>query len=553
MSVLSVSVPVAVAAVLLLTAARPLQAAATPEVFVRMAGCWEEVGRAPAEGVYANLAEHHAGRYTLQHTGSACVRATLATARSPVQHWARQQPQPLFTLPPEFRPPFPVIRQATGQPVLSDGTPDPARPGTVRFRLQAEPDGTVRYLDDSGLDGVSYLAYALTTLWGTTPAANDHAVVGILKATWPDQMWLHPVGRIYLDSAERVTGLHLRGDTLALWWSEGTEEIPPELGQLAQLQWLDLSYNQLTGKIPPELGQLAQLQRLDLSYNQLTGKIPPELGQLAQLQRLSLYYNRLTALPPELGQLGQLQNLDLSHNQLIALPPKLGQLGQLQNLDLSHNQLMALPPELDQLQRLEFLFLSHNRLTTLPPELSQLQRLDLSHNQLTALPSDLAQLAQLQRLDLSHNQLTALPPELAQLAQLQQLDLSHNQLTALPPELSQLQRLEFLFLSHNRLTEISPALAQGSRLRYLHLGHNRLTALPPELSQLARSTKLVLNDSRLTILPLELTQRKPVAVYLEGNPLTGCLPADWRGQKIRIYQTKTAGPLLLAPVPFCAN
>ena len=38
--------------------------------------------------------------------------------------------------------------------------------------------------------------------------------------------------------------------------------------------FLLLGGNQLTGEIPPELGNLTQLQNLDLRQNQLTGEIP---------------------------------------------------------------------------------------------------------------------------------------------------------------------------------------------------------------------------------------------------------------------------------------
>ena len=72
-------------------------------------------------------------------------------------------------------------------------------------------------------------------------------------------------------------------------------------------------------------------------------ELPEWLGQLTQLQSLNLSSNRLTALPEWLGQLTQLQTLYLSYNQLTALPEWLGQLTQLQSLDLSDNQLTALP------------------------------------------------------------------------------------------------------------------------------------------------------------------------------------------------------------------
>ena len=62
-------------------------------------------------------------------------------------------------------------------------------------------------------------------------------------------------------------------------------EIPPELGNLANLQELFLYGNQLSGEIPPELGNLANLQELFLYGNQLSGEIPPEVGQPRQPDR----------------------------------------------------------------------------------------------------------------------------------------------------------------------------------------------------------------------------------------------------------------------------
>ena len=96
-----------------------------------------------------------------------------------------------------------------------------------------------------------------------------------------------------------------------------TGQIPPELGNLANLQSLGLGGNQLRGEIPPELGNLANLQELYLGSNQLTGEIPPELGNLANLTVLGLGGNQLTGqIPPELGNFANLTRLLLDNNQL---------------------------------------------------------------------------------------------------------------------------------------------------------------------------------------------------------------------------------------------
>ena len=83
-----------------------------------------------------------------------------------------------------------------------------------------------------------------------------------------------------------------------------TGGIPPALGQLTQLVWLNLAGNELTGGIPPALGQLAALEYLFLRDNRLTGPIPPALGQVTRLKILDLADNALTGpVPPELGYL----------------------------------------------------------------------------------------------------------------------------------------------------------------------------------------------------------------------------------------------------------
>ena len=59
------------------------------------------------------------------------------------------------------------------------------------------------------------------------------------------------------------------------------------MGNLANLDIAVPRRNQLSGEIPPELGSLISLTWLDLGGNQLTGEIPPELGNLANLELLS--------------------------------------------------------------------------------------------------------------------------------------------------------------------------------------------------------------------------------------------------------------------------
>ena len=161
-----------------------------------------------------------------------------------------------------------------------------------------------------------------------------------------------------------------------------------ELGQLTNLTWLSLSWNQLTGAIPAELARLTNLTSLSLNENQLTGAIPAELARLTHLTGLWLQSNQLTgAIPAELGQLTNLTSLSLSWNQLTgAIPAELGQLTNLTHLWLSVNQLTgAIPQSLTGLTNLSVLELSFNNITDISSlvGLTNLTELDLRGNALS--------------------------------------------------------------------------------------------------------------------------------------------------------------------------
>jgi len=207
---------------------------------------------------------------------------------------------------------------------------------------------------------------------------------------------------------------------------------------------------------------------LYLCYDQLI-QIPPEIGQLQQLQILDLFFNRITQIPLEIGQLQRLRCLNLSYNQLTQIPSEIGKLRQLRHLYLSHNQLTQIPPEIGQLHQLRYLHLSNNRLTQIPSGLLRL-------------PPEIGQLQQLKQLSLDNNKLTQIPPEIGQLQQLRTLSLSNNQLTQIPPEIGQLQQLQYLYLSNNQLTEL-PFTIINLRLRNITISNNPLENIYPPITR----------------------------------------------------------------------
>ncbi len=236
-------------------------------------------------------------------------------------------------------------------------------------------------------------------------------------------------------------------------------------------------------ELPESLGQLTQLQTLDLSCNQLTA-LPDSLGGLTELKLLDLSHNRLLGLTECLSKLTQLQLLNLSDNKLNKLPESIGELKQLSTLRIDNNHLTYLPESMGRLTKLKLLGIYFNRLTKLPKALSKLvhiKALDLTGNPLILLSGSVTQLTQLQSLNLSCTQLKELPESLGRLTHLQTLDLSGNQLTKLPESLGQLTQLQTLSLRRNRLVVLPESLRKLTLLRELFLHKNDALGIPPEI------------------------------------------------------------------------
>jgi len=199
---------------------------------------------------------------------------------------------------------------------------------------------------------------------------------------------------------------------------------------------------------------------LDLSGMQLTS-LPPEIGQLQDLIWLNLSNNKLSNLPPEIGKLQNLTSLDLSKNRLTRLPSEIGQLQNLTSLNLSNNQLnkvRSLPAKIARLQNLTWLNLEQNNLTKIPAVVIQLQNLTwlyLNNNKLENLPAEIAQLKNLSELHLRNNQLADLPAEIIELQQLTKLDLNENLFSLPTGILEQLDQPEVI-LNFYRQLRIQP-------------------------------------------------------------------------------------------------
>jgi hypothetical protein len=98
-----------------------------------------------------------------------------------------------------------------------------------------------------------------STGWQTPPLAGDGFALPGMECGWFG---------VVCDAGETtVLGISLPANLLS-----GT--IPPELGDLAGLEYLDLGFNLLSGSIPLQLGSASALSYVKLNGNALSGGIP---------------------------------------------------------------------------------------------------------------------------------------------------------------------------------------------------------------------------------------------------------------------------------------
>ncbi|GAY66463.1 hypothetical protein CUMW_248970 [Citrus unshiu] len=120
-----------------------------------------------------------------------------------------------------------------------------------------------------------------------------------------------------------------------------TGHLPPTIGHsLPNMDWLSLAKNKLSGTIPNSITNASKLRVLDLSYNSFSGLIPSTFGNL---RFLGVYY--LTTNHLLIGNFRGLIPLSLSNNDLDGtIPASMGTLKTLQVSYLDANNLQGCIP-----------------------------------------------------------------------------------------------------------------------------------------------------------------------------------------------------------------
>jgi len=222
------------------------------------------------------------------------------------------------------------------------------------------------------------------------------------------------------------------------------------LKNLASLQVLDISQNQIDSTIPINLFSLANLSVVDLHENHFHGPIPNVENNNKALEFLALHDNQITGgIPNTMYMLGKLSHLDLSNNTLVGDFP----------VTMSVNM------------HLKYLFVANNpfeqgEIPTFISQLTNLKDLSLKGTRRTGtIPDWWHKLPTLTLLDLDDNNLEGEVPEsFGQLRELNYLMLNNNQLTGnIPTAMRTLTNLSFLLMERNNLKGGADALCGNDK------------------------------------------------------------------------------------------
>ncbi len=247
-----------------------------------------------------------------------------------------------------------TLRWSSTRAESAEITPDIGEVPTSGTRKVLPRTTTTYRITVRGTDGQT----ATESVTVTVAVSERQALEALYEATdgpnWVNnENWLTdaPLGEwfgVTTNQEGRVVGLAMSYfDRDAQQWISNNVSgpIPPELGYLTRLEYLQFFANKLTGPILPELGKLANLTTLDFNANNLSGGIPPELGGLAKLTDLSLDSNDLSGpIPPELGGLSNLTLLWLAGNELTGpIPQSFLQLDSLRSFSIQDNDDLCVP------------------------------------------------------------------------------------------------------------------------------------------------------------------------------------------------------------------
>lgn len=315
--------------------------------------------------------------------------------------------------------------------------------------------------------------------------------------------------------------------------------------ELYKLVSLDLSENKMLHF--PLLPWNNILEYLDISRNRiqsvnLTAEMRTKMV-LTQLQYLDMSYNQLVSLPESFFYcMLSLRVLKVSNNCIgsFSISTKCF-LNKLKIVDLSYNSLQSLTFGKNTLKSLEELHLQGNNLATVDHQIFQgfpnLKHLQLQQNNLEICASSqnhqghadcvsFTSIPNLNFLNLSENSLRSLPANSFADTPLASLDLSQN--PGLDMEESSLSGLEDslvdLQLRESNISRLNTDLSSLRSLKHIDLSTNQLTSMPTWNKESSIESLNLQNNNLVTLdySTMLTLERSLKTLYMGSNPLSCC-------------------------------
>ena len=336
---------------------------------------------------------------------------------------------------------------------------------------------------------------------------------------------------------------------------------PLEVVKLEKLYWLYLTNCSITGNIQLGIGNLTQLENLQLSDNHLTGEIPGDIVKLQRLWQLELYDNYLSGkIPVGFGNLTNLVNFDVSNNQLEGDLSELRYLTKLASLQLFENQFSGtIPEELGDMKSLTELSLYTNMFTgPLPQKLGSwegMKYIDVSDNSLSGpIPPDMCKNNQMTVLALLNNTFTgSIPETYANCSSMVRFRVSRNSLSGVVPSgIWGLPHMELIDLSMNHFEgSITPDIAKAKSVAQLFLSYNKFSGeLPLEITEVTSLVAIQLSSNQISgHIPETIGKLNKLTILnLNMNNFSGIIP-DSIGSCVSLNEINLAGNSLSREIP----
>ena len=247
--------------------------------------------------------------------------------------------------------------------------------------------------------------------------------------------------------------------------------------------------NDFTGTMGAEVGRLSNLIHLELTgvnsdHVGLTGPIPPEIGNLRNLEGLFLSYNSFDSLPPSMGNLTNLYQFDIIESQMGGeLPAWIANWTKLKSLLIEDNKFTGSIPDLSNLSNLEAFIAKRNAFTGQIPEyffdgtMPEINMVDLGFNELSGSLPEFGKPNNLKALQVDGNQLTGtIPASVSNIGNIKNFGLGWNQLEGEIPDLSHMHQLRYLRANDNNFTGDPPMVdTTNEDLQFLDLQNNQMS------------------------------------------------------------------------------